>query len=91
MNNKVSENASLIIHQDLLIMDIIKNNKDIQNVRYNFLNFFNVGEMSPLQMMAKWPLAKCPLAKCPLAKCPDTINYSTFHITNYLNELSIKI
>ena len=25
--------------------------------------------MSPLQMMAKWPLAKCPLAKCPLAKC----------------------
>lgn len=44
MNKKVSENASLIIHQDLLIMDIIKNNKDIQNVRYNFLN---VGEMSP--------------------------------------------
>ena len=44
MNKKVSENASLIIHQDLLIMDIIKNNKDIQNVRYNF---FNVGEMSP--------------------------------------------
>ena len=80
MNKKVSENASLIIHQDLLIMDIIKNNKDIQNVRYNFLN---VGEMSPLQMMAKWPLAKCSLAKCPLAKCllakcplakcPDTI------------------
>ena len=25
--------------------------------------------MSPLQMMAKWPLAKCPLVKCPLAKC----------------------
>ena len=81
MNKKVSENASLIIHQDLLIMDIIKNNKDIQNVRYNFLN---VGEMSPPpQMMAKWPLAKCPLAKCPLAKCllakcplakcPDTV------------------
>ena len=44
MNKKVSENASLIIHQDLLIMDIIKNNKDIQNVRYNFLN---VGKMSP--------------------------------------------
>ena len=28
-----------------------------------------LGEMSPLQMMAKWPLAKCPLVKCPLAKC----------------------
>ena len=47
MNKKVSENASLIIHQDSLIMDIIKNNKDIQNVRYIFFYFFNVGEMSP--------------------------------------------
>ena len=40
----VPRTAAALIHQDLLIMDIIKNKKDIQNVRYNF---FNVGEMSP--------------------------------------------
>ena len=36
----------------------------------NIIKSLNVGEMSPMLIMAKCPMTKCPLAKCPLAKCP---------------------